>query len=311
MVNVAVAGGTGGIGRTLIEVLASSPHNSFILSRQTGPHMITVNYDDIDSLVETLESNDIHTVISAFGINNSSLAKSQANLIEAAKRSRLTKRFVPTSFAIPYPEDAVEVLPQLEDYFAAIETLRKSDLEFTVFHCGLLLDYYGGPGFKSQMKHNIIVIDLANKMAAIPGDGNAPVTFTYTIDLAKFVVASLDLTAWEEESRAVGDTLTWNEFLSLAEETVGAKFEVHYDSIEKLKRFEITELPSHRPLYETVPKENFQGFMSIFELFTATGKAHIKRKGALNDRFPEINVLSVRDLLERHWMGVKGQATAA
>ena len=119
------------------------------------------------------------------------------------------------------PCRAIEVLPQLKDYFAAIETLKKSDLEWTVFHCGILLDYYGGPGFKTQMKHNTIVIDLANKVAAIPGDGNVPVTFTYTIDLAKFVVASLDLKEWAEESNVVGDTLTWNEFLSMAEQTVG------------------------------------------------------------------------------------------
>ena len=91
----------------------------------------------------------------------------------------------------------------------------------------------------------------------------------------------------------------------------GAKFNVHYDSVEKLKRFEITELPSHRALYENFPKKSFQRFMSIFELFTADGSSHIQREGSLNDRFPEINVLSVRELLERHWMGVKEQATAA
>lgn len=34
MVNVAVAGGTGGVGRTIVEVLASSAHQGFVLSRQ-------------------------------------------------------------------------------------------------------------------------------------------------------------------------------------------------------------------------------------------------------------------------------------
>ncbi|KAL4952041.1 hypothetical protein BDW69DRAFT_195986 [Aspergillus filifer] len=244
MVNVAVAGGTRGIGRTLLDALASSQHNSFVLSRkvrgetitilQTGPYMLTVDYDGGDSLVEALESNEIHTVTSAFGINDKSLSEPQANLIEAAKCAAPPRKLIPTS--------AVEVLPQLKDYFAAIDTLKESGLEWTVSHCGILPDYYGRPGSKTQMKHNNVVIDLDHNVAAIPGDGNMPVTFTYTIDLAK----------------VVGDTLIWNDFVSLTEQTVGAKFDVHYDSIEKLKSFEITELSSHRALYENFPKKTLQ-----------------------------------------------------
>lgn len=35
-------------------------------------------------------------------------------------------------------------------------------------------------------------IDIANKVAAIPGIGNDTVSFTYTKDLAKFIVTVLD-----------------------------------------------------------------------------------------------------------------------
>ena len=112
-------------------------------------------------------------------------------------------------------------MPQLKDYFKAIELLKESDLQWTVFLNGIFLDYFGPPELKSHLKANVFVLDMKNHVAAIPGDGNAPVTFTYSYDLARFVVAALDLEEWQEESRVVGDTLTWHEFVAIAEEICG------------------------------------------------------------------------------------------
>ena len=116
---------------------------------------------------------------------------------------------------------SLQVLPPLKDYFKAIEVLKQSNLQWTVFLNGIFLDYFGPPGMKSYLKPNVFVIDLANRVAAIPGDGNTPVTWTYSFDLARFVVAALDLEEWPEESRVVGDEVTWNEFVALAEEITG------------------------------------------------------------------------------------------
>lgn len=65
------------------------------------------------------------------------------------------------------------------------------------------------------------VIDIAHDMAVIPGSGDNPVVFTHTADLARFVVASLDLEKWDPVSYVIGDKVTWNEFLALAEEAKG------------------------------------------------------------------------------------------
>jgi hypothetical protein len=51
----------------------------------------------------------------------------------------------------------------------------------------------------------------------------------------RFLVTALDLETWPETMKVVGDTVTWNEFVQLAEEVIGAKFAVSYDSIEMLK----------------------------------------------------------------------------
>ena len=62
---------------------------------------------------------------------------------------------------------------------------------------------------------------MDNNAAAISGSGNTPVVFTHTIDVAKFVAASLDLDKWDKRFFVKGDKLTWNEFLQLAEKAKG------------------------------------------------------------------------------------------
>ncbi|KAL5333198.1 NAD(P)-binding protein [Aspergillus crustosus] len=302
MVNVAIAGGaggTGGMGRAIVDVLqTSASHQAFVFSRKTSTslaNIISVDYSDIDVLVSVLEANNIHTIISTLGITNTSLAVSQLNLIKAATKSRVTKRFVRVALLfLTRTSQATELLPQLRDYNKAITQLRQSGLEWTILHNGIFLDYFDSPALKSYLKPNVFVIDIANKVAAIPGDGDSPVTFTYSFDLAKFVVASLDLDHWEEESRVLGDEMGWNEL-------VCSKFEIHYDNKEKLERFEITELPGHKVLYENFHKERFQWFMAIFELFTLDGTPRIEKAGSLNEKFPGIKPFGIRDLLDRYW----------
>lgn len=82
---------------------------------------------------------------------------------------------------------------------------------------------------------------------------------------------------------------------------IGSEFDVYYDDIEKLKRYEITELPGHVALYTHYPKKVFQRFMSTFELWTADGTSCIPKKGSLNELFPDIKTLTVREMLELYW----------
>lgn len=71
-----------------------------------------------------------------------------------------------------------------------------------------------------------IAVDVAHDVAAIPGSGDVPIVFTHVADVARFVAASLGLPEgrWDPDSYVVGDRLTWNEFLELAEEAKGRLF---------------------------------------------------------------------------------------
>lgn len=83
------------------------------------------------------------------------------------------------------------------------------------------MDYYGAPHIKTYLPPNPWPIDMANAAAALPGDGEAQMTFTCSFDVAQFVVKSLDLPRWDEEMRIVGDTVKLNDFLKMAEEARG------------------------------------------------------------------------------------------
>lgn len=77
------------------------------------------------------------------------------------------------------------------------------------------------PHFESHLAPFTFGIDMRNCQAAIPGSGDDLLSLTYSKDLAKLVVRTLDLDDWPEFSVGVGDDVTFNEMLRLAEEARG------------------------------------------------------------------------------------------
>jgi NmrA-like family len=193
------------------------------------------------------------------------------------------------------------------DYKMAAEAeLEKTRLEYTLFSHGFFMDYYGMPGIKSYMKPWVFAIDIAHRVAGIPGSGDTPAVYTYSGDVAKFVVATLSLPekSWQKYSIMIGDRKTLNEILHIAESVCGKKFTVHYDSLEKMHGGKITELPSHRPTYEIVPKEKLQSGFANFGIGIEQGNFDFhapKKIKLLNDLFPNITPLSVEELITKGW----------
>lgn len=116
-----------------------------------------------------------------------------------------------------YPESNVVARSKSE----IIKEVQKTSLEYTIFYNGISLDYYGSPHFKSHIPAWPMFVDISHQSAAIPGSGNEPIAFTHSSDLAEFTVRSLDLKVWRKESYVVGEKLTWNEFVKLAEDAKG------------------------------------------------------------------------------------------
>ncbi|KAM5527878.1 hypothetical protein FOXYSP1_19752 [Fusarium oxysporum f. sp. phaseoli] len=311
MVNVAVAGGTGGVGRTIVDALKDDPrHNTIILSRQKpkgvdyGVPVVAVDYNDVNILKAVLEEHGIQTVISALSLHIIGVGQSQINLIQAADRSVSTNRFISSSWAVRPKIEYFELLPYGFQHIASYEELDSSNLEWTAFNIGWFLEYYGMPHVETYIPQASFVVDMANRRASIPGDGKQMMTFTYTKDVAKFVVEALDLKAWDRNTYVIGDKMTWEEFVKVAEEARGGeKFTVTYDSVEKLKNGEITELPGQVASYSSFPKEWMQKLFSVFGFWVTEGVFDFPEEKALNKVFPDIKVTTVRDMLQSAWQG--------
>ncbi|WQF78918.1 Putative NmrA-like domain, NAD(P)-binding domain superfamily [Colletotrichum destructivum] len=310
--SIAIAGGTGGLGRALVEgILAKGKRKVVVLTRKvsgspdanSNVRFVAVDYSNVDSLVLVLEEHNVDTVIST--VNNiTGENQSELNLIEAAERSKTTNRFVPSYFGIPYLPEQYEAFPPAIAKKTALEALKKTSLEWTTVYNGFFLDYFGTPRVKSYMDDVAFFVDLANNVASIPGSGNVPIVFTHTSDVARFIAEFLEHPNWRPESYIIGDRVTFNEVVRMAEDVKGTKFTVFYNSVESLKANVMVELPAHHEVYKMYPKEMLHSFLVPFGLECERGQANFKPAHTLNDDFPHIKPVSAREILERGWGNV-------
>lgn len=194
-----------------------------------------------------------------------------------------------------------EFFPITKSKLAALDLLETTSLEYTAWYVGWFADFYVAPHVKTYMQPFSAFVDMENNAAAIPGSGNVPVVFTYTFDIAKFAAASLQLPKWEKETYCIGDTLTVNEFVKIAEGVKGTKFNVSHDSMEMLSTGKVTELPSYPPMYAFLPKEQMQGMISVFGVMFENGQFDFSSKHAINVHFPHIKPRKVKELLTEAW----------
>lgn len=317
MAIVAVAGGTGNVGRAIVEaILATGKYEVKILSRKPNPELeaeigvpiIPVDYSDVDATVKVLEDNNVDTVVSGIAMHSADgSTPNEFELIRAADLSKTTRRLISSGWGTPVQDRPIQssaIASELHKSNARKELEKTKNLEYTVFHNGYFMDYWGIPVVKSWLVRMPLVfwIDIANNAAAIPGSGNTPAVFTHTTDVARFVAASLDLPKWEPDTYIFGDRVTWNEFLHWAEDAKGTKFNVAYDSVEKLKLGQTTELPAQVPSYPFFPKEPQQAMAAAFGLWFEHGICDLKpTKAFLNETFPDIKPLKVKEMLDKAW----------
>ncbi|KAH7384598.1 hypothetical protein BKA66DRAFT_462497 [Pyrenochaeta sp. MPI-SDFR-AT-0127] len=305
---VAVAGGTGKLGRTIVdELVAHGGYKVFILGRKAnaqmakelGADILVTDYNNINSVANLLEINNIDTVISTLGSTFG--PDSELTLIQAAQNSMKTTRYIPSIWGISCTSEAAAIFPTMNSKIAYLDVLAATSLEYTAVLNGIFLDYYGFPKVKSYLGNLPRVIDIAQNAAAIPASGNVPVVFSYSFDVGRFIAALLSQSKWEKESVIIGDKITWNDFLALAERVKGVKFDVKIDSLETLQKGYTTELPSQRDLYPFLPKEKLQRMCATFGILFENGFFDFKSRGTLNETFPEINTKSVEALLKEAW----------
>jgi hypothetical protein len=116
--------------------------------------------------------------------------------------------------------------------------------------------------------------------------------------LAKFVLRLIDEDDWPEQCAVVGQDVTFNQMLEWVEHATGRKFHVEYDSLEKLEAGDVTVLN------ESMTSSEFLIAASrLFGVMTVKGFILIpEEKGfRLNERFPDIDVLTVERMVRDSW----------
>jgi hypothetical protein len=196
---------------------------------------------------------------------------------------------------------AAAILPTMSAKSGYLDILASTSLDNTAVSNGIFLDYYGFPKVKFYLGNLPRVIDMAGNAAAIPGSGNVPVVFSYSFDVGRFVAALLSSARWEKESVIIGDKMTWNEFLIVAEEAKGTKFESKHDSSTTLQKGRSTALLSQRQLYPYLPQEKLERMCATFGVLFENGFFHFNHEGSLNEKFPHIATRSVKALLKESW----------
>ncbi|KAL3419681.1 NmrA-like family protein [Phlyctema vagabunda] len=321
MSRVAIIGGSSGLGRSITEqIAATKKHVVFVLSRKVnhksttrGPRQVlylyqsditvkVVDYSSPHSIAEVLRSNNIDTVISTMGVHSDEHFQSQLNAIEGAVESGTVKRFAPSEFAADNAEAVRRNYPLPSSVYKTdtVAKLRETPLEYTRFINGCFLDYFGHPHAPTYLPMFAVGLDVENGVAAIPGDGNSKVAFTYSKDIGDYVAAALDLDVWPEASFIAGDKVTFNEMLAIAEKTRGVSFKVSYDSVASLKAGRSTELPANIPRYAFFPKAQLDAILQGFGLNMADGFLNFPDTN-LAELLPQVKPLTVQAFFDRFW----------
>lgn len=194
-------------------------------------------------------------------------------------------------------------MPAYEWKFKAVDRLAESRLEWTQFSNAMFMDYAFSPRVLSAFPEaEFSWIDFENNIASIPGDGNAYFVNTHSSDIPKFLVKVLELPKWDNRYYLVGDRLTFNEYVDLAEKAKGVKFERVYTSKEELEKGRVKLVASmKKQLPVGFDDLSVEQMMSGLGLQVANGQLDLpfESEGTLvNGLFPELQTLKIKDALE-------------
>jgi hypothetical protein len=161
------------------------------------------------------------------------------------------------------------------------------------------------------MPSEVPFVDIEACQATIPGTGEEQVVWTHRTDLAKFVSRAISMApgTWQEHSWIVGDKVTFHQILVAAEKVRGVKFNVTYDSLEKLRSGKVTPIPAnkvHAALSSTPEFDATDVLMGMFAgigAAMASGDLDIAEKDSLNAHFPDIKTIKVVEFIEKYWSG--------
>ncbi|PVH91807.1 NAD(P)-binding protein [Periconia macrospinosa] len=309
MVVVAVAGGTGAVGRTLLDTIAkSSEHHAIVLSRTAGPsstyhgfERVALDYDNIDQVEGILKQHHVDIVVSCLVLVDDESAMAQISLIRAAAQSKTVTRFIPTEFYLdfhaPIPGSDLLANYQLE---AEEELLRHPQLTFTLLRAGIFLDHLTMPynPKKTYIAPFWAFVDIEYEKCVFPEDGSFPLILSHSTDVAAYIerLCGLPANKWPRQSLVASNRLEVRDLDLLIQKVTGKQFQIAHDRQEDIVEGQITQLPSNKGVMtDFLRKVEHQIMLSMLS------KAHVLPGKDLAELFPEVQPTKIENFLEAGW----------
>nr|WBU86596.1 EGS [Chimonanthus praecox] len=248
-------GGTGYIGKFIVEASAKAGHPTFALVREktvSDPakakiienfknHGVTLVYGDLydhESLVKAIKQVDV--VISTVG--HGQLAD-QTKIIAAIKEAGNVKRFFPSEFGNDV--DRVHAVEPAKSAFATKAQIRReveaAGIPYTYvpsnFFAGYFLPTLGQAGATGPPTDKVVIL----------GDGNPKAVFVKEEDIGTYTVKAVDDPRTLNKIlylRPPADTISFNDLVSLWEKLTGKTLErVYVPEEQVLKNIQEAPIP--------------------------------------------------------------------
>ncbi|KAI4295517.1 hypothetical protein L6164_035557 [Bauhinia variegata] len=238
-------GGTGYIGKFIVEASAKAGHPTYVLVREStlsnpakaplidkfkslGVNLVFGDLYDHESLVKAIKQVDV--VISTLG--HLQLAD-QHKLIPAIKEAGTVKRFFPSEFGNDV--DRVHAVEPAKSAFAGKAKFRR-DVEAAAiphtfvssnFFAGFFLPTLSQPGATAPPRDKVVIL----------GDGNPKAVFNKEDDIGAYTIKAVDDPRTLNKIlyiRPPANTLSFNDLVSLWEKKIGKTLERVYVPEEQL-----------------------------------------------------------------------------
>ncbi|KAL8684383.1 MAG: hypothetical protein Q9224_006389 [Gallowayella concinna] len=280
----------GSLGKYLCDELLAHGRYKFVVINRPERHIDVRTSDySTESVLDIL--NDINASI-LISFNNSpgeTFVTIHSALLEACRRSKNCKRFIPSEFA-----GNIDDFPLLPRDFQTSrvpfrEILEKEKkIEWTIFNNCWLMEYFLPEDQTYMPSAPEFPIDRKNWKACIRGTGDQTQTFTSARDVAKALVMLFRAPEWEHTTYIAGQWSSFNDMVRLMENLHGHPMEKTFRSQQQI------EHDLHSP--PTAEAQNIAGI----EMMMITASGACPREKTLRQRekyFKDLKFTTVEELL--------------
>ncbi|CAL1355843.1 unnamed protein product [Linum trigynum] len=303
--SILVIGGTGYIGKFIVEASLKAGHPTFLLVRETtvadpvkgklvdsfkssGATLLHGDLYEHESLVKAIKQAEV--VISAVG---SLQLADQTRIISAIKEAGNVKRFLPSEFGndVDHVTNAVGPAKTIYDAKVGIRrAVEAAGIPYTYvpsnfFFAAYCLPALAQPGLTSPPREKVTIF----------GDGNPKAVFNKEDDIATYTIRAVD------DPRTLNKTLiikparnvySFNELVALWEKKIGKTLEKTYVPEDQLLE-QIPEAPIVVDLILSISHSVFvKGHQTSFEIDSAWGVE-------ASELYPDVNYTTVEEYMDQ------------